>query len=144
MFTKEKVDSMKGKINEIISEFEKNSIEVPIFPESILEDSDVNALQGIYNSWKGKYVIIRSYASGVHFGILDIYDPVTRHVLLKNCRRIWNWSGALTLTEISISGIKSGKLSKFKDEMIIAQVEEIIPVNQESKECLLKFPEHST
>jgi hypothetical protein len=135
MFTKEQVDSMISYILDKDRKKEKDEF-------LSMSHSETNNLNNVYESWKDRYVIIRSYASGVHFGVLDIYDPITRHVLLKNCRRIWSWSGALTLTEVSISGIKSGKLSAFKDEMIISQVEEIVPTSEESKECLLKFSEH--
>jgi len=48
-------------------------------------------------------VIVRSYGAGVFFGYL-----VRKHeneVDLVRCRRIWNWKGANTLSEIALRGI---------------------------------------
>lgn len=99
-------------------------------------------LKETIDSWKGRYVIIRTYAAGVHFGMLDDYDPITRHVLLKNSRRIWCWEGSFTLSNVAIDGVKSAKVPKFLDEIIIMEVIEIIPTSEKSTKCFLSLEEN--
>ena len=55
----------------------------------------------------GRYCIIRSYAAGVHVGIVvSVTDSASgREVELCDTRRIWSWQGALSCTEIAVSGI---------------------------------------
>ena len=57
----------------------------------------------------GKDVIIRSYASGVHFGKLTYYSG--KEAILENSRRIWSWEGAFTLSAVSQEGVKTAKMS---------------------------------
>jgi hypothetical protein len=83
-----------------------------------------------------KYVISRGYGSGVHVGVVDEYDPVTRHAFLKDSRRIWSWEGAFTLTEVSELGIKDGRLSMSKDELMISDVLELIPCSAVAEKIL--------
>lgn len=79
---------------------------------------------------KQKYVIIRSYDSGVHAGVLKSYDPATRHAVLTNTRRLWYWSGAASLSELSQKGVSDPNGCKFPaaiPEITVANVIEIIP-----------------
>ena len=48
-------------------------------------------------------VIVRSYGAGAFFGYLA--EKRGNEVLLVRCRRIWNWKGANTLSEIALHGI---------------------------------------
>lgn len=93
--------------------------------------------------WIGRYVIIRTYASGVHVGYLEDYCFKTCHIFLKNSRRIWYWEGAFTLHKVSEDGVKEAKLSIVKDEFMCAQVEEIIPVSSKAKEQLENMKAHN-
>jgi hypothetical protein len=45
----------------------------------------------------GKYVIVRTYSAGVHFGRLVARRG--KEVDLADARRIWFWKGANTLNE---------------------------------------------
>jgi hypothetical protein len=40
----------------------------------------------------------------VHFGVLEEWDG-NKMVRLSNARRLWSWSGALSLSEIAMKGI---------------------------------------
>lgn len=51
----------------------------------------------------GKKVIVRSYGAGVFYATLVAKRG--NEVDLTDCRRIWNWKGANTLSEIALSGI---------------------------------------
>lgn len=89
----------------------------------------------------GKKVIIRTYSAGVHFGVLDEVDGGS--VRLKNCRRIWRWDVAFTLSEVSVKGIpKSSKLSCLINEIILNQVIEIIPCSNESIKSLEEIEDY--
>lgn len=81
---------------------------------------------------KEKFVLIRTYSAGVHFGTL--VERNGQEVLLKNARRLWSWSGALSLSEVAMKGIdlKNSKISVPVDEILITQAIEIITVNKQS------------
>jgi hypothetical protein len=89
----------------------------------------------------GKYCVIRSYAAGVHVGtIAAVNDSESgREVVLENTRRIWSWEGALSCTEISLTGITGGKISKSAERNYINQVIEILPTTKDAERCLTKY-----
>lgn len=81
---------------------------------------------------KGTQVLIRTYSAGVHFGTLESREGQEVH--LKNARRLWSWSGALSLSEIAMKGvdIKNSKISVPVDEILLTQAIEIIPFSKNS------------
>jgi len=81
---------------------------------------------------KGTKVLIRTYSAGVHFGTLESREGQEVH--LKDARRLWSWSGALSLSEVAAKGIdiKNSKISVPVDEIILTQAIEIIPISQKS------------
>ena len=48
--------------------------------------------------YTGKKVIIRADSAGVFFGTLAEHDKVNGVVELHDCRRIWYWEGAASLS----------------------------------------------
>jgi hypothetical protein len=80
----------------------------------------------------GSFVLIRTYSAGVHFGTL--LERNGKEVVLKDARRLWSWSGALSLSEIAMNGvtISASKISVPIDEIILTEAVEIIAVNQKS------------
>ena len=89
----------------------------------------------------GRYCVIRSYAAGVHVGVVkSVSDSASgREVALTDTRRIWSWTGALSCTEIAVSGITGGKVSATAPENFVNQAVEIIPTSQEAEKCLRTF-----
>lgn len=83
-----------------------------------------------------KRVLIRTVNAGVHFGTLEARDSRALECLLSDSRRIWKWSGANTLNEISKRGISGGRVSEPVSEIILAQVIEILPLSEEADQCL--------
>lgn len=84
---------------------------------------------------KGKFVLIRTINAGVHFGTLEEFmSEDLKCVRLSNARRLWSWSGAMSLSEVASKGItiSSSKISVPVDEIIITQAIEIIPVSKNS------------
>jgi len=80
----------------------------------------------------GSFVLVRTYSAGVHFGTLEEKDG--KEVRLSNARRLWSWSGALSLSEIAMKGIdiKNSKISVPVDEIILTESIEVIRVNKNS------------
>lgn len=82
-----------------------------------------------------KAVLIRSYAAGVHFGFLkEVTDTLSgRVVKLIKTRRIWSWSGAASLSQMALEGVKDPDNCKFSVEIPeneIVNVIEILPLSE--------------
>ena len=91
---------------------------------------------------KGKKVIARGINSGVFFGTL--VDKNGQEVELKECRNIWNWTGATNLNEMAKSGIKdieNSKISEKVDSLILTDICEIIPCTEKSIKIIEGAPE---
>lgn len=78
----------------------------------------------------GKKVLIRSYASGVHFGTLEseTFTPSGKVVTLSDSRRIHYWEGAASLSQVAIDGIKSGRVAMTLPTIEVVNVIETIPL----------------
>ena len=91
---------------------------------------------------KNKICIIRSYASGVHFGeVAETRD--TLHglsVTMKNSRRIHYWEGACSLSQVAMEGIQAGRVAMELPEIQVENVIEIIPMPQSSIDNLKNQP----
>jgi hypothetical protein len=75
-----------------------------------------------------KKVIIRGDRSGVFFGTLA--EKNGQEVKLTNCRRLWYWSGAASLSQLAVDGVANPDGCKFTvsvDEIVILDAIEIIP-----------------
>lgn len=81
-------------------------------------------------SFIGKYVIVRTYSAGVHFGTLQSLTGT--EAVLSNARRLWRWGGAFTLNEVAAKGIsfQTSKLSDPVELIALTQAIEIIPVSE--------------
>ena len=81
----------------------------------------------------GQKVIIRSDRAGVFYGTLA--EKEGTEVRLENCRRLWYWNGAASISQIAVSGVTRPDDCKFTvpvDEIIITGVIEIIPCTEEA------------
>ena len=60
-------------------------------------------------------VIIRSDRAGVFFGTLAEIEPVGDKytVELEDCRRLWYWDGACSITQLAIDGTTSPETCQF-------------------------------
>lgn len=82
----------------------------------------------------GKYVIVRGDRSGVFAGTLESYEG--REVTLTNCRRLWYWDGAASISQIAKEGVKRPNACKFTvtvDRIVILDAIEIIPTTAEAE-----------
>ena len=74
------------------------------------------------------YIIARSYAAGVFMGHLT--EREGKEVVLKDARRLWAWSGAASLSQFAMEGVKNPGGCKFPiavPEITLTEVCEIIP-----------------
>jgi len=88
------------------------------------------------------YVVIRSRDAGVFAGCLDS-RPTETSVILKDSRRIYYWSGAATLSELSQSGVKNVKDCKFPCTIPVHEILgvcEIIHATQEARASIEGVP----
>jgi hypothetical protein len=79
----------------------------------------------------GKKVLIRSYASGVHFGTLESeqFTLSGKVVTLSNARRIHYWEGAASLSQVAIDGIKTGRVAMVLPTIEVVNIIETIPLS---------------
>ena len=82
----------------------------------------------------GKYCVVRTYSAGVHAGTLQAANGTA--VTLTGSRRILNWTGALSCSEIAVSGIASGKVAVAVPTQYLTEAIEIIPATAEAEKCL--------
>lgn len=89
----------------------------------------------------GKYVIVRGDRSGVFAGTLESQEG--QKVVLTNCRRLWYWSGAASLSQIAKDGVKNPDNCKFTitvDSIAILDAIEIIPTTAEAEANIKAVP----
>ena len=81
----------------------------------------------------GEFVIVRTVNAGVHCGYLE--SNIGDFAELREARRIWRWSGANTLNEISLHG--AGENSRIAEPVQILRlpsgVIEIIPCTDKAR-----------
>ena len=90
----------------------------------------------------GKYVIVRGDRSGVFAGILVSQED--RKVELKDCRRLWYWSGAASLSQVATEGVKNPRNCKFTvtvPQIAILDAIEIIPATAQAEANIKAVPE---
>lgn len=86
-------------------------------------------------------VIIRADRAGVFYGTLVEKDGT--EVELKDCRRIWYWSGAASISELAFSGVTNPNWCKFSvvvPSIVITGVIEIIPCQKTAVESIESVP----
>ena len=85
----------------------------------------------------GKYVIVRGDRSGVFAGTLATRDG--REVQLTDCRRIWYWEGAASISQLAIDGTRKPQECKFPapvEEITILDAIEIIPCTETAESSI--------
>lgn len=89
-----------------------------------------------------RYYIIRADRAGVFAG--NIKERNGSEVTLTNARRLWYWSGAATLSQMAMEGVKRPKECKFTmpvDEITILGIIEIIPCTPEAEKNIKEVEE---
>ncbi len=86
-------------------------------------------------------VLIRSRDAGVHFGYLnkEEFTASGKVVTLIKTRRVWYWSGAASLSQMALEGVKKPSDCKFTVELPsneVVNVIETMPLSEKAKENL--------
>lgn len=84
-----------------------------------------------------KKVIVRGDRSGVFFGTLAEREGM--EVKLVNCRRLWYWEGAASISQIAMEGVKKPRECKFTipvNEIVITDAIEIILCTENAIKCI--------
>ena len=90
----------------------------------------------------GKKVIVRGDRSGVFFGTLA--EKEGAEVKLNNCRRLWYWDGAASISQLAVDGTTRPTNCKFTvtvDEIIITDAIEIIACTEKAADKIEKVAE---
>ena len=83
---------------------------------------------------KSKDVIIRTRSAGVFAGLLKSYKDGT--AVLTGARRLWYWSGAASLSQLSVDGISNPTGCKFPvevSEVTLPEVIEMLPLTPKAR-----------
>ena len=84
-----------------------------------------------------KYVIVRTYSSGVFAGTLESRDG--KEVVLSNARRLWYWSGAASLSQLAVSGTSNPLDCKFPiavPSVTLTEAIEILDVSETARKSI--------
>lgn len=103
--------------------------------EYVRKDSVINEAKSL----DGKpFVIVRSTTASPFFGYLEKEDEVNKTVILVNARRIYEWYGAATLSQLAESGTSQPDKCKFPApvKVKISNVHEIYYATGEAQKCL--------
>ena len=94
----------------------------------------------------GKHVIIRSYGAGVFFGILNEVEKCEDKytVELLQCRRLWYWDGACSITQLAVEGTKEPGNCQFtitEPSIVVSSVMEIHECTDEAVDIIKNVAE---
>ena len=87
------------------------------------------------------YSIIRADRAGVFAAYVKSVDGGT--VTALECRRLWYWDGAASISQIAVDGVSKPDTCKFPvcvSEMLVMGVIEIIPCTEEAKKSIDAVP----
>lgn len=82
---------------------------------------------------ESKKVIVRGDRSGVFYGTIISHNG--QEVTLQNCRRLWYWDGACSISQLAVDGTNKPEQCKFTvsvSEIEILDAIEIIACSEKS------------
>lgn len=88
------------------------------------------------------YYIVRADRAGVFFG--KIKERNGSEVMLSDCRRIWYWAGAASISQLAVDGTSRPRDCKFTitvPEITVLGVCEIIPCSEKAVAVIKAVPE---
>lgn len=91
-----------------------------------------------------KFVLVRTYSAGVHFGYLENKTSTLAGIEVKllQARRVWYWKGAASLSQMANEGVKYPDDCKFSQpvQSIELVAIEIIEITDKAFSNLNKVP----
>lgn len=92
----------------------------------------------VYKKGKRPFVMVRTYSAGVHCGILK--ERKGKEVILLNSIRIWKWSGAASLSQLSMEGTNKPNDCKFgmtiTTDLLLTEAIEVIEMTLIAQESI--------
>jgi hypothetical protein len=82
-------------------------------------------------------VMVRTYSAGVFFGVLK--SRKGKEVVLTDARRVWQWYGAASLSQLAMEGTSNPGDCKFPcavKEITLTEAIEIIPMTDRAIKSL--------
>ena len=102
-----------------------------VLKSSVNENSKAESKDGL------EYKIIRGDRSGVFAGYLKSLNG--KEAIVLDCRRIWYWTGAASISQLAIDGTNNPANCKFPEavsKMQITDVIEVLDVTAKAKASL--------
>lgn len=93
-------------------------------------------------NYKGKYVIVRCDRAGVFAGVFE--ERNNREVMLTDCRRLWYWDGAASISQLAVDGTAKPngcKFTKTVEEILLLEAIEIIPCTEKAEQSIRSVAE---
>lgn len=84
-----------------------------------------------------EYAIVRTYSSGVFAGY--IVSEKEQEVEIADARRLWYWSGAASLSQLAMEGVKKPDACKFPvavAKLRVKQAIEILPCTEAARKSI--------
>lgn len=91
--------------------------------------------------YENQKCIIRCDRAGVFFAEVESLEGSTAK--LKNCRRLWYWDGAASLSQLALEGVTAPQNCKFTvtvPSMTVLQVIEVFPCSPKAVACIEAVP----
>ena len=104
-----------------------------VLAESVSNNAKAKLVDGM------EYCIVRTYSAGVFAGYFDRKSLEGQFGTVKNARRIWQWAGAASLSQLAQDGTSSPEHCKFPcevDEVILTDIIEVIPCTEKAKKSI--------
>lgn len=89
-----------------------------------------------------EYKIVRTYSAGVFAGFIESRNG--QEVTMINARRLWQWAGAASLSQLAMCGTSKPKECKFPapvNRVVLLQAIEILDVTDVAKKSIEGVPE---
>lgn len=87
------------------------------------------------------YVIVRASKAGVFAGTLESHKGT--EVVLSHARRLWYWSGAASLSQLSVDGVSRPSECKFPvtvSSVTLIDVFEILSCSEKARKNIAAVP----
>ena len=120
--------------------FEKGVLKIGKEFYKTQEEKEVQLFSNVIFNEKSPKVLVRGRDSGVYFGELESLE--NSFLVLKNCRNIYYWEGALSCNDIAKNGIDSGnsKVTAAVEEMVISDMISMMFLSEEIYQRLNDIP----
>ena len=110
-------------------------------PKSVVIDGVEYFQKPKIDETKNPYVIVRADRAGVFVGnLVSRTDSGSfSTVVMSNCRRVFYWDGAASISQLALTGTSKPKNCKFPapiDNHTIMGVIEILPVTEQARQSI--------